>query len=464
MSRRNTSATRTLLVFILSGLLVLPLIGIAGFLLLRHQNEDVVAADINQAKRVAEAAASQVKESLYNGLVNGTATSITALTNTVAKTEVVRDPIERVLIWSPDGKLLYTSAPPSERSVPECLVPPCSAPPPLLDHTFGLSPAASKALSTGQIAAGETDGSLPQYGFPADPGRLLEVVVPVQTIGTPNFQTTSGPHEQLLFQALISSNAVQVSDRQLWNRFLPVLAIALLAFVVLPVPVAYRLARQVREVQGERELLLQRAIDASDLERRRITSDLHDGLVQEFAGLAMSLSANADAVSERDPQTGEALNEASTMVRQGMRSLRSAVMGIYPPTVHSAGLPAALSDLVAPLEAQGIRVRLNVDPGLDLPAHIEPLVFRCAQESVRNIISHAGASEVAVRLSAGRRSTVLEIVDDGSGFSATDRELAHADGHAGLRLMEDLARDARSHLRISSEPGKGTTVRLEVPR
>jgi signal transduction histidine kinase len=147
-----------------------------------------------------------------------------------------------------------------------------------------------------------------------------------------------------------------------------------------------------------------------------------------------------------------------------MRSLRSAVMGIYPPTLHSAGLPAALSDLAAPMEAQGIQVSLDVDAALELPADVEPLLFRCAQESVRNIISHAEAKEVSIKLAAGRRSTVLEIVDDGSGFSAADRELAHADGHAGLRLMEDLAKDAGSRFEITSEPGQGTTVRLEVPR
>jgi signal transduction histidine kinase len=277
--------------------------------------------------------------------------------------------------------------------------------------------------------------------------------------------TTRGPeHHDLLLEALIKPVAVQASNLELWSAVMPVLAVALVAIAVLLFPLAYRLARKVREAQGERVLLLQRAIDASDLERLRITSDLHDGLVQEFAGLAMSLSATAETVSERDPQTGDALNEASDMVRQGMRSLRSAVMAIYPPTLHSAGLPAALSDLAAPLEAQGIRVRLDVDESLDLPATIEPLLFRCAQESVRNIINHARASEVSISLSASRRSIVLQIVDDGSGFSAAERELAHADGHAGLRLMEDLAKDAGASLVVASEPGRGTTVRLEAPR
>jgi len=470
MSRRRTSATMTLLVFVLSGLLVMVLVATVSILILRHLNDATIAAAVRQDEHLAETTATGIIQPvLQSGIVRGKVEDLASVENAVAHNTVVSDPIERVLIWKPEvspegkpeGKLLYTSEPADQRSAPECLVPPCSAPDPMIGSAFPLSPATTETLEAWntrkaqQVSSGQIDGSLPQYGFPAD-RRLLEVAVLVKTLGP--------KQRPLLFQALLKSDAVEASGAELWGAFLPILGVAMLAFVILQIPLAYRLARRVREVQGDRELLLQRAIDASDLERRRITSDLHDGLVQEFAGLAMSLSANADAVSERDPQSGEALDEASNMVRQGMRSLRSAVMGIYPPTLHSAGLPAALSDLAAPMEAQGIQVSLDVDAALELPADVEPLLFRCAQESVRNIISHAEAKEVSIKLAAGRRSTVLEIVDDGSGFSAADRELAHADGHAGLRLMEDLAKDAGSRFEITSEPGQGTTVRLEVPR
>ena len=253
------------------------------------------------------------------------------------------------------------------------------------------------------------------------------------------------------------------SARQLWRAFIPVLAVALIAFAWLQIPLAYRLAGRVREGQQDRERLLQRAIDASDLERRRIAGDLHDGPVQQLAGVSMSLSAAADRLEPDDPEAAAALRDAAERTRQGMRSLRSSLMGIYPPTLERAGMSAALSDLTAPLAGYGITVDLDVDETLELTPRTESLLFRAAQESVRNVTSHAEATHVRVRLAHDGNAAVLEIADDGKGFAPAQAEAARADGHLGLRLLADLARDAGGSLDLASTPGEGTTVRLEVP-
>jgi len=433
MSQRSTSVAKALLVFVLLGLLVLLLVGVAGVLVLRRLG---AAEAVREAESLAAVTARGIIEPrLSNGIVRGNPNSLVAI-DSIVTGAVLRDPVVRVRIWSPEGEIVY-----SDQKK-------------LIGSEYQLSDTAALALDTGEVASGESDNSLPQNGSDTDVGRLLDVVVPVET---PDGHV-------LLFESSFRSAAVQASGLQLWASFLPVLAVALLAFAALQIPLAYRLARRVRESQRDREQLLQRAIDASNLERRRITSDLHDGLVQEFAGLAMSLSASADTISERDPQTAASLREAANVARQGMRSLRSAVMGIYPPTLQRAGLPAALSDLVAPLEAKGVRVRFDVAPDLELPVEVESLLFRCAQESVRNILAHAGAHAVSIRVFPDSRSTVLEIADDGSGFSPADLERARAEGHMGLRLLDDLVRDAGGHVAVTSEPGPGTTVRLEVPR
>lgn len=431
MSRRNTSVTRAVLVFALSGLLVLLLVGVAGVLVLRRLGR---AEAVQEAENLTVVTGEGIiQPRLNNGIVRGGARSLVSISDIVTGA-VLRNPVVQVRIWNTDGTILYCDQTD------------------LIGSTYPLSDTATTALATGDVASGESDITLPQNISEPDLGPLLEVVVPVKT-----------PDEHvLLFEEVIRLDAVRSSGLQLWATFLPVLVVALLAFAALQIPLAYRLARQVRESQRDRERLLQRVIEASDLERRRITSDLHDGLVQEFAGLAMSLSADADTISGRDLQTAASLREASNKVRQGMRSLRSAVMGIYPPTLQRAGLPAALSDLVAPLEAQGISVRSEVAPELALPIEIETLLFRCAQECVRNIVTHAKAHEVSIRVSTGVRSTVLKIVDDGIGFTEADRELARAEGHLGLRLLDELVRDAQGHLEVVSEPGVGTTVRLEV--
>ena len=120
-----------------------------------------------------------------------------------------------------------------------------------------------------------------------------------------------------------------------------------LALALVQIPLALRLARQVRASRRERELLLRRAIESSDLERRRIAGDLHDGPIQQLAGLSMSLEAAAGSVGPTDSSAGP-LREAASAMRRSVRVLRSALMGIYPANVQRAGLGTALADLAAP--------------------------------------------------------------------------------------------------------------------
>jgi len=164
-----------------------------------------------------------------------------------------------------------------------------------------------------------------------------------------------------------------------------------------------------------------------------------------------------------DPEASAALRDAAERTRQGMRSLRSSLMGIYPPTLERAGISAALSDLTAPLAGYGILVDLDVDDDLDLTPRTESLLFRAAQEAIRNVTSHADATHVRVRLGREHDAALLEIADDGKGFAPTQAEVARTEGHLGLRLLGDLARDAGGSLDLASAPGEGTTVRLEVP-
>src|SRR5262249_11774414 len=148
------------------------------------------------------------------------------------------------------------------------------------------------------------------------------------------------------------------------EALLPALAGALAVLYLIQLPLAYSLARRLRRRQQEREALLRRAIDASDLERRRIAADLHDGAVQRLAGVSLSLAAAAggNGTSRRDqePSLRAAVSEAAAETRETIRELRTLLVDIYPPTLQRSGLRAALSDLVAPLRAAGIAVTIDV--------------------------------------------------------------------------------------------------------
>lgn len=426
------SVTRAVLTFAVSGTLVLLLVGVVSVVVMQRVGK---AEAVRQAKDLTSVAArAVVQPRLTNGVVNGDAASLAAVDALVVD-GVLRDPIVRVKIWAPDGTIVYSD-------VPE-----------LIGERFALGTEERAALRTDTVEADISDLGKPENRFERDFGQLLEVYLPVRTPnGTP-----------LLFEAYLLYDSVTSSARQLWRAFIPVLAVALIAFAWLQIPLAYRLAGRVREGQQDRERLLQRAIDASDLERRRIAGDLHDGPVQQLAGASMSLSAAADRLEADDPEASAALRDAAERTRQGMRSLRSSLMGIYPPTLERAGLPAALADLTAPLAGYGIAVDLRVDDGLDLRPPIESLLFRAAQEAIRNVTSHAEAEHVRVELARDDLAAVLEIVDDGKGFAPAQAETARTEGHLGLQLLADLARDAGGSLDLTSAPGEGTTVRLEVP-
>jgi len=432
MSTKPMSVTRAVLAFALSGTIVLVLVGVVGVIVMQRVGE---AEAIRRAKDITSVAAQAVVQPrLTNGVVRGDAASLAAIDALVVE-GVLRDPVVRVKIWAPDGTIVYSD-------VPE-----------LIGERFELGRDELNALRTGVVDADISDLTQPENRFERDFDQLLEVYLPVET---PNGQ-------RLLFESYLLYDSVTASARQLWRAFIPVLALALIALAWLQIPLAYRLAGRVREGQLDRERLLQRAIDASDAERRRIAGDLHDGPVQQLAGVSMSLSATADRLETDDPEAAEALRDAAERTRQGMRSLRSSLMGIYPPTLERAGMSAALADLTAPLAGYGIDVDLAVDETLELAPQTESLLFRAAQEAIRNVTSHAEAAHVRVKLVRAGDDVTLEIADDGKGFAPAEAAAARTEGHLGLQLLADLSDDAGGSLDLTSAPGEGTTVRFEVP-
>ncbi len=199
-------------------------------------------------------------------------------------------------------------------------------------------------------------------------------------------------------------------------------------------------------------------MDASDAERRRIARDLHDSVVQDLAGTAFSVSAVA-----RNPATAEdsreTLEGAGTSLRTSLTSLRSLLAEIHPPDLHAEGLAAALSDLTAPAGAAGMQASVSVEGAETASNEKAALVWRVAQEAVRNAIRHSGASTLAVTVRGDGERLTLEVVDDGVGFDPAGVRDPHSYGLRGLR---SLVADSGGTLEVRSSPGEGTTVRMEV--
>jgi signal transduction histidine kinase len=250
----------------------------------------------------------------------------------------------------------------------------------------------------------------------------------------------------------------------IWRQFVPITVGALLLLQLLTVPLAWSTARRLDASLSERERLLRRAVEATDTERGRIARDLHDGVVQDLAAASFALvGATANARTRGHADEAEAMEGGAQALRRGIRSLRTLLVEIYPPSLHRAGLPAALRDLLDPLAARGIEVDLQVPDDVELGDEAAGLVFRVAQEAVRNVAEHSAAASVAVRLDPGPDAVTLTVTDDGIGFDLAALADTPAGGHVGLLLLQDLARAAGGRLAIDASPGRGTTLRLEVP-
>jgi signal transduction histidine kinase len=142
--------------------------------------------------------------------------------------------------------------------------------------------------------------------------------------------------------------------------------------------------------------------------------------------------------------------------------LRSLLVDIYPPSLRDAGLPSALHDLVGGASGHDAAVVAEIDAEAAdaVPGPQQEMMFRIAQEALRNAVRHAEARLITLRLTPDDHGgTLLEIQDDGRGF---DGATAAAEGHFGLRLMTDAARHGGGRLSLLSSPGSGTRIRYQV--
>jgi signal transduction histidine kinase len=185
--------------------------------------------------------------------------------------------------------------------------------------------------------------------------------------------------------------------------------------------------------------------------------------VQDLAATSFVLTAAASRTSTTgDRNAGAALNAAASEVRENIRGLRSLLVDIYPASLSSAGLAAALSDLAGSVRGHGLAVSLTLpdDGRPPLETANEQLIFRVAQESLRNAAKHSAARTAELRLYRDGEMVVFEMCDDGVGFDAEAVLSAPPEGHFGLRLMTDLAQQNGAELDVATAPGEGTRWRL----
>jgi two-component system, NarL family, sensor histidine kinase DevS len=215
-----------------------------------------------------------------------------------------------------------------------------------------------------------------------------------------------------------------------------------------------------RGVEAEK---LQRSLEATERERKRWARELHDDMLQELAGLTLTLEAAAAQPGEEALRgaVGRALEHA----QRGIEGIYALINELRPPALDELGLRAALEALV---ERAADRGELEIDCSFDtgdgdgasprLPASIETALYRLVQEAVNNVVKHANARKVEIRVARDGEMLRLRVSDDGDGFDP-----ARVEKGFGLTGMRERAALADGRLVVDSKLGEGTTLRAELP-
>jgi signal transduction histidine kinase len=449
----RTSVRREVAQFVAALLVVTVLIGVAALVAVRR-NAEAEAESTAQAITQHDAI-SLVEPSLSDGLLTGDQAALSSLDRLV-RNYVLDQRTLRVKIWSADGRILYSDEPR------------------LVGERYPLEADELDALRSRSSVASVSDLSKPENRFERGEGSLLEVYQGVQM---PN-------STRLLFETYQPVTAVAADEQRIWSSFLPLLLGGLVLLLLAEVPLAWRLASRLDRARQEREALYARSIGASVAERRRIAADLHDSVVQDVASTKLRLSMAAERLRRRlvatvvgaggtatatvapsaDDATVEVLETSAADLGRASRELRTLIVELAPRKLSDARFADVLDDLCAPLRERGVSVQLEVSPDPQLRDGEAALVFRVAQELLRNVSAHAQATHVTVTFQVDAASIALDVVDDGRGIDPAVREERRREGHMGLSLLEATVHDARGSLQLSSIVGEGTHAQLRLRR
>ncbi|GAB3876754.1 sensor histidine kinase [Terrabacter terrigena] len=352
--------------------------------------------------------------------------------------------IAHMKIWTRDGRVLWSD----ERGV--------------TGRKFELEPDVEELFGTTEATGQVSDLDKPENAQERSEEELIEVYV--------GFSADDGT--PLVFEAYWPTERIRqdVSDIRWQFTTLGLVALLLLALALLPL--ALSLARRVDRGLAEREEMMAQALSASDLERRRLSQDLHDGIVQDIVALGYALPTVAAALPHEATAARALLEQVHHDVARGVAGVRELLTDVYPADLEHGGLEHAVQELAERHRRNGTEVVVAVDLRLGEPLAVAQLTYRVVREALRNVAKHARATEVEVTAEVEDDRATVEVRDDGVGLrgasdvadetTSTDG-LPGGEGHLGLRLLRDTLRTFGGDVTISERPGGGTVLRATFP-
>lgn len=220
-------------------------------------------------------------------------------------------------------------------------------------------------------------------------------------------------------------------------------------------------SQQMEQSLRHRQQILRQMLDAYERDRRLISMEMHDGLIQQMTGAVMELQSAHVKLEKNPARAKEQLEKSEAMLQECISEARRLMSGLRPPVLDEAGVIAAIEYLVEELRNDISDVSFESTATFDrLAAPLENTLFRITQESINNLRRYSNAKQAAIRLSDEDHQVHLLIRDDGVGFNLEDVP----PDRFGLKGIRERCELLGGTAHISSVPGEGTTVDVFLPK
>ncbi len=229
----------------------------------------------------------------------------------------------------------------------------------------------------------------------------------------------------------------------------------------------YEVSRLRREKYHQQQLT-QKQIESQEAERKRLASELHDGLGQDL----LVVNSELRQLLADSRQASEELQRVAELVQESVEAVREISSNLHPHHIERLGLCAAVEALIEKLSRSStLRIESACEPvDAAMSKETKLHVYRVIQESLANVVKHAGATVVRVEIRKNHDAIEITIQDNGTGFdtahwssAASDRKQNDSARGFGLASLNERARIIGGKLTIESTPERGTTIRLALP-
>lgn len=220
-----------------------------------------------------------------------------------------------------------------------------------------------------------------------------------------------------------------------------------------------------RELHAQMRHLTRQILLTQEEERKIISRELHDEVAQILAGINVQLATLTEAASIRPRELRKRIVKTQRMVEQSVRVVHRYARELRPAMLDDLGLIPALRSYIRDLPARkGLRIRFSAFAGVEaLENSRRTVLYRVAQESLTNVIRHAHARHATVRIRRLRDAVSLVVRDDGKSFPAERLLASNTSKRLGLLGMRERVEMVGGKFSIESTPGRGTSVRAELP-